>query len=258
MNSWFRFYHEALDDPKVQRLSPKMFKFWINLLCISCRNSGRISQENVAFSLRLTPLKASQMLAELLDRGLIEPIESGIFTPHNWAQRQYKSDGSTERVQRFRERHGNVSETLHETGPDTEQIQIQITEQKGNGERPRKTRAPAELAISDELRAWAIENGITANLEAETAHMLDHFKGKGETRLDWNATWRTWMRNSKKFNGRNGNGNGNHKESNADRIARENRETAALFSEPPLDATGDGVGAQGNSRASRALLPRPK
>ena len=32
--NWFRFYHGALHDPKVQSLRPELFKFWVNLLCL--------------------------------------------------------------------------------------------------------------------------------------------------------------------------------------------------------------------------------
>lgn len=79
---------------------------------------------------------------------------------------------------------------------------------KGSGETARRTRAPAELQITDSMLSWAAEHQIAVNLDTETEHMLDHYRGKGETRLDWIATWRTWMRNSKKFN--RGNGNGQH------------------------------------------------
>jgi hypothetical protein len=49
------------------------------------------------------------------------------------------------------------------------------------------------------MREWATREGITVNLEAETAQMLDHHQAKGSTFRDWTAAWRTWMRNSQKF-----------------------------------------------------------
>ena len=86
---------------------------------------------------------------------------------------------------------------------------------KGNGEpksEKRKTKPPLIFPITSTHREWAAKNGVTANLENETEQMLDHFRGKGETRLDWEATWRTWMRNSIKFNRNGANGNGKHRE----------------------------------------------
>lgn len=64
----------------------------------------------------------------------------------------------------------------------------------------RRSRAPKHLEITDEMRQWAQENGIAVDLEAETAAMLDHHRGKGNLHLDWVATWRTWMRNNQKWN----------------------------------------------------------
>ncbi len=106
---------------------------------------------------------------------------------------------------------------------------------------PRKTRAPAELPITDSMRAWATENGITSPLEFETEKMLDHFRGKGETRLDWIATWRTWMRNSKKFNGSNGNGKGKTYESYETQRVRKLKEQMAEFSKRISEPDGDSV-----------------
>ncbi len=72
---------------------------------------------------------------------------------------------------------------------------------KGSGETSRKSRAPETLEITERMRLWAEENGVTVNLDAETAAMLDFHRGRGNLQLDWMATWRTWMRNSKRFNG---------------------------------------------------------
>ena len=50
MSRWFRFYDEALDDPKVQRLAPHLFKTWINLLCLASKEDGTMpSNDDIAF-----------------------------------------------------------------------------------------------------------------------------------------------------------------------------------------------------------------
>ena len=52
---WFRFYADALDDPKVQRLPPPIFKTWVNLLCLASKNEGNLpSAEECAFALRMS------------------------------------------------------------------------------------------------------------------------------------------------------------------------------------------------------------
>ncbi len=118
MNAWFRFYHEVLDDPKVQRLSPKTFKIWINVLCLAARYGGVLpNSTDVSFALRVSLDKAIALLTLLHSKGLLD-CKEGVYSPHRWSDRQFKSDGSTERVKRFRERSSNVSETANATGPE--------------------------------------------------------------------------------------------------------------------------------------------
>lgn len=121
---WFRFYDEALDDPKVQRLSPELFKAWVNLLCLASRNGGTLpsDRDELAFSMRMSAAKLSAQVDALIAAGLLDQDET--LHPHNWNGRQYESDSSATRVKRWRERHRNdacnVTETPPETPPDTE------------------------------------------------------------------------------------------------------------------------------------------
>lgn len=122
---WFRFYTEALDDPKVQRLDPVTFKNWVNLLCVAAKNDGKLpSNDDLAFALRMDVIAIESLLDRLLIAGLIDVMKGGEngkhIAPHNWSKRQYKSDTSNERVKRYRERTKNVSETPPDTETDTE------------------------------------------------------------------------------------------------------------------------------------------
>jgi len=120
MSQWFRMYNEVLDDPKVQRLSGDDFKSWVNILCLASKNDGAIPcAEDVAFALRADPKKTAALIVRLCSAGLIVTNETGM-SPHKWNERQYKSDVSTERVKRFRERSKKPSETATETAPDTD------------------------------------------------------------------------------------------------------------------------------------------
>ncbi len=56
----------------------------------------------------------------------------------------------------------------------------------------------------------------------------------------------------------NGNGNGKHEESRGERIARKNRETAALFHRGLADAAGDSAGTSPDAGQARSVLPRPR
>ncbi len=89
-----------------------------------------------------------------------------------------------------------------------------------------KTEAPESLEITMEMFDFAMKHGVL-NVEEETAAMLDNHRAKGNQFLDWTATWRTWMRNHKKYNGGNSNGKPRQSgfETRGERTARINRET---------------------------------
>jgi hypothetical protein len=117
---WFRLYDELLDDPKVQRLPADLFKALVNVWCLASRSDGLIPPiEDVAFGLRTTPEKAEKTLKKLEVAGFIDR-DGDNRKPHNWNGRQFKSDVSTERVQRYRQRKRNDGETLQATPPETE------------------------------------------------------------------------------------------------------------------------------------------
>ena len=89
------------------------------MLCIASKNGGVLpSIEDMAFALRVSNDVCSSLIDELKTCGLIDGSKR--LVPHGWEKRQYKSDTSTDRVKRFRERSRNVTETVNETAPDTD------------------------------------------------------------------------------------------------------------------------------------------
>lgn len=107
MSRWFRFYDDALNDPKILKLSDELFRIWVSFLCVASKNEGKLPPvSDLALLVRLKPKKTQEALEKLISAGLIDTDEDGV-RPHNWSRRQYKSDVSTERVKRFR--NGNVT-----------------------------------------------------------------------------------------------------------------------------------------------------
>jgi hypothetical protein len=121
MSRWFRFYDDTINNPKALKLSDQLFRIWVGLLCIASKHEGVLPTiEDCAIMLRLKPERLEEAMRELALRALLD-TDGTTWEPHDWNERQYKSDVSTTRVKRFRERQRNVSETP----PDTEQSQIQ-------------------------------------------------------------------------------------------------------------------------------------
>ena len=223
---WFRFYHDALDDPKVQRLPGETFKFWVNLLCLASQGAERgliaKSVEEIAFALRVSDDDGAAMMADLIRRGLIEETTDG-YGPHNRNGRQFKSDNVADRVHEHRERKKSIDVTAHVTlqAPGEETLhpsvstdsQITDAEEEVQRERdgadapatppkpapkPKATRLPDDFSVTGEMHTWAREAGAPDQLIAyETDKFRDYWAsvaGQRGTKLDWPATWRNWIR----------------------------------------------------------------
>lgn len=204
MSRWFRFYDEALNDPKVQLLSGETFKAWVNLLCLASKSGGEIrSLEDAAFALRATSQKTAAVVTELAQVGLLDKIEGRYFAPHNWGGRQFKSDVSNERVKQHRERKRNaecnVTSNDSETPPDTEAE----TESEQNRERARARELPQDWKPSETTVEFAKSIGLTdADIRSDIGKFCDHFRAKGEKRVDWDAQFSKWSRDTAEMKGR--------------------------------------------------------
>ena len=74
------------------------------------------------------------------------------------------------------------------------------TETPSLSPRKRATSTPDLFPISDEMAAWGREHApLVVDPRAETAKFLDHHRAKGSTFKDWQAAWRTWMRNAQTY-----------------------------------------------------------
>ena len=97
---WFRFYHDAYRDPKVQDMKPELFKFWVNTLCVASESDPRgtiRSQDHLRRALGVTKTVAERYVGALLALSLLHRGEDGALTPHNWERRQPESDDAAKR-----------------------------------------------------------------------------------------------------------------------------------------------------------------
>ena len=119
MSRWFRFYADALRNPKVARLNDTQFRLWVELMAVAAENEGAIPcLDDLKHVLKRRLDHLSRGLKELISMGLMDPLDDG-YEPHNWSKHQYKSDVSTNRVAKHRGKR-NVSETPPETETETE------------------------------------------------------------------------------------------------------------------------------------------
>ena len=219
---WFRYYIEALDDPKVQQLSAEQFRRWVNLLCIAAKNGGKMpSDSDCAFALRVTPDTFRVTFAALHDAKLFDKdVGRDKHTePHNWSKRQYKSDTSAERTRRYRKRHCDVTVTPPEADTDSEERKLpkvaketapigavlpplpaclNRAKEVSNGKRGARLEPTWQPTEQD--REFAASRGLDSGHTAEQFRDHWHAKpGQAGVALDWKAKWRTWCRNEAKW-----------------------------------------------------------
>jgi 5-methylcytosine-specific restriction endonuclease McrA len=114
---WFRFYGDAINDPKIIRMPGAMRWHWIAILCVASKNDGILPDlKDIAFGLRVPERKAQSIINSLLAHGLLDRIDE-VLTPHNWSSRQYQSDSSAERVKRHREKRAAAGLTRQWAAP---------------------------------------------------------------------------------------------------------------------------------------------
>ena len=171
---WFRFYNEVLDDPKVQQLTPELFKFWVNILCIASKNDGKLpSIEAISYHVRASVSATQCLIDALLEARLLQEFSnqhSEWLAPHAWQKRQYKSDTSSERVKRFRNTKRNNIVTPPDTDTDTEQIKNKKTKAK-------KTKVSLDELSVNHIQEWLAKKRVEGKYIHHNEHdILETFK----------------------------------------------------------------------------------
>lgn len=199
MSRWFRFYAEAMRNPKVMRLADNDFRLWVRLLAVASENDGRlppIGDLKLLLSARLDRL--ADGLQRLINAGLIDVAGQG-YEPHNWSKFQYKSDTSTPRVTLHRAKR-NVTVTPPDTDTETEEIANAISIGQ---DKPAKKRG---CRLSVDWQPMPLPPDIAAPpdlIAREMARFRDYWAsapGSKGVKLDWDATWRNWMRKATETN----------------------------------------------------------
>lgn len=178
MSQWWRAYNNSIDNPKLLKLSDAMRWAWYTLQCVASENDGVLpATEDIAARLRMKPAKVAEWITKLVAAKLIDN-NNGVFSPHNWATRQYKSDvtdpTAAERNKRYRDRKRNErNATVTEIRPEAE------TETESE-----QSRADASAPIDEDLKrkVAALQAGVSA-----------HFVGRGQAipNLDRCLLWLT-------------------------------------------------------------------
>lgn len=173
MNRWFRFYADAMRNPKVLRLSDFEFRLWMRLLAVASENSGHIPPvDDLKHMLNIRLDNLLRGLNALVTGALIDP-DDGVgcgYVPHNWNKFQYKSDTSNERVAKHRAAR-NVTVTPPDTDTETERKNDDdVSAGAGGREINLDVAMPDVLAVASEAaRAAGVRHASPADIIRNTA-----------------------------------------------------------------------------------------
>lgn len=197
MSRWFRFHADAMRNPKVARLTDKEFRLWVEMLAVAAENDGAIPcLDDLKHMLKRRLDHLSTGVERLISIGLIDIISDG-YAPHGWNKYQYKSDVSTERVQKHRGKR-NVSETPPYTDTDTEVVIAKAiptprTKRAApvNAHRMPKDWVPGPLPsdIAELVADWP-----PGRLEREARNVRDYWLSTRTRRPGWELTFHNRIR----------------------------------------------------------------
>lgn len=199
-NPWFRLYSEFAHDPKVQMLSEAMQRRYVMLMCLRCSEVlETLHETEIAFQLRLSTEELEQTKQLFISKNFIDKHWNLL----NWDKRQFVSDSSTMRVAKHRNKKKQVSnadETLQkrqsnaiDTDTDTEQIQKKVNNKRGS-------RLAQDWFLSKSMGDWATQERPDLDARQVAEQFKDYWvaqAGQKGVKLDWDATWRNWVRNTK-------------------------------------------------------------
>lgn len=192
---WIKLQHSLLDDYEYTCL-PLASKALAPLLWLlaSEADDGSIRDDAQWLSFRL-----HWSIADV-ELGLNPLIEHGFVLRASSALADRKQDATPEerRGETETETEKRESKWVHNDpqGPPTDELDTLV---------PKRTRGHAtaispDFMLTRERRAYALNYGV-AEPEKEFEAFRAHHEAHGKTMKSWDAAWRTWVLNCKKFNG---------------------------------------------------------
>lgn len=202
------------DNPKIEQLSATAFRLLITVWCRcgAMQTDGRVSDA----WWKKQPYRARQ---ELISSALVVQDPCG-WRAHDYLSHQLSRDeirarkaaraqaGRAGGLAKARAVAKQKPQQVLQQNPSYEDVDVDVDEEveertSSSAPAARRSRArttiPASFEVTLQLREWARANGIECNLTTETQQWHDYHTTKGDTAADWTASWRYWMRNTKKY-----------------------------------------------------------
>ena len=172
---WVKLYRDVLDDLEWYELDPLASKVLVMCWLIASEDDGKLPPaKTLAFRLRMSEKQTNDCLNKLSH--WLEQDDISVISE------RYQSDSL---------------ETETETETETEKEREKETEAK---QRTKGSRLSADWVLPKEWADWARQERPDLDLRSVGEQFRDYWSakaGSGATKLDWQATWRNWVRNQK-------------------------------------------------------------
>jgi hypothetical protein len=176
---WCRLYHEFATDPKVQMMPEAMQRRLCMLFCFQSDGSlEEMDDEMLAFALRIDASEVKKTKELFIKKGFIGKDSWRLL---NWDKRQRPSDNVNERVKRYRERNGSVS---------NDSVTFQKRKMSGGGNVAGNV-SPSTLLSSNLL--WSESGGSPEGTEPARTYSADETRVANlAIELGCDFSWGTW------------------------------------------------------------------
>ena len=141
---WIKLYHEVLDDPKMGRLSDRLWRRTIEvfLLAGDTDEEGKLpALDDMAWRLRIIPEELEADLIELQRVGIVL-LAAGVWSVGNFEERQRPST-STERSRRHRAMQRKCNDDATKCNAYREEKKEIKRKKRGRGEKTAHQSAPS-------------------------------------------------------------------------------------------------------------------
>lgn len=230
--AWVKLDDGFFNNQKIVSVSKDAKIIYLAALCHAgaTLSDGYIPRNAVVILAAQCDVRSTnKVVNELVDAGLWIPVDGGFdihdYLEHNTSSQDIhaKREAAKERMHRNRSQNVRANKTrssqnvrpTKETDTETEAerpstgvlgggASAPATPEKPKPKTKRATQVPDDFAVTEQLEAWGASQDPPFSPEAmrvEVPQFVDYYRGKGEARKDWVASFRTWMRNSRKFSG---------------------------------------------------------
>ena len=197
---WFPVTHDINSDPEVwemrNTIGERSLGIWLEMLSIGDRNGGAVgplsdsSASAVAFKCHSSAARVRRVWDFALTHGwLVCDPDPRIAKYADYHRSRVPNEIPPRKP--LGSLPSEPSEPYYKTHKNESYIPLK---RKNN-----KTPYPENFALSDDLRAWVAKQHC-ADPDGQLEAFHDYHVSHGSRFTDWNAAYRTWIRNSIKFN----------------------------------------------------------